>query len=225
MEAKQTYRISVSTIEKFRRYMVGASDYDTYKSVIESILGKRSQNDKTSIGTSFYSIIETYKQIQTPPHKRMYDGIRFSKKLCAPAIEYKKQHPNLIHEISLSKLYQTEYFDLKIYARIDSIEGSIIRDTKLRFSPFDFMADYYPSYQWRFYLDMFGLSTFYYDIFELIDYKRIDREGNVIASDIVAHDPHLCHAYTDMKSDIDILVNDFAKFIDTNHLTLLLKKQ
>ena len=52
------YKLSVTTIEKFRRYVVGASEYDTEQALLEAIKGVFTGNDKTRTGSCYHKIIE-----------------------------------------------------------------------------------------------------------------------------------------------------------------------
>lgn len=52
------YRISVTSLEKFRRYLEGVSSYDTEEALLETLSGEFKGNAYTRIGTAFHNVVE-----------------------------------------------------------------------------------------------------------------------------------------------------------------------
>jgi hypothetical protein len=151
-----------------------------------------------------------------------YEGITFSAEQVAPALWYKEQHPHMISEVPSKKLYLNKYFDVLVSGRADVIEGQFVRDAKAKFrSPT--VKEYADSYQWRFYLDMFNSPAFYYDVFEIQNYRYLvnNRLPDV---DIIPYEPIECLPYEGMIEDLNTLVTDFARFMTIQNYTHLLKQ-
>jgi hypothetical protein len=216
-----TYRVSVSVLEKFRRFREGLTQYDTEGALLDAITGKFEGNDKTMIGGAFHKIIEKYNR-DFVSGELFTDGIFFSQDQAQVAVNYRNEHKKMIKEVSISKNYDAGNIIIQVSARADGVEGLCIRDAKTKFSP-PSATEYFNSYQWRFYLDMFQVPVFYYDLFEITNYTGIynNRLPGVV---IVPYEPFECLAYEHMAEDVNQLVRDFAQYIRIKNFTHLLKQ-
>lgn len=119
-------RVSVTTLEKFRRYMNDESSFDTEESLIESLKGLFIGNDKTRFGSAYHKIIEgdfyTSDEDVVIVNSEANHFV-FSMEQSSPAIEFKASHPLMVHEMNVSKVYETVYFPIQVSGRIDGIEG------------------------------------------------------------------------------------------------------
>lgn len=233
--------IRVTQIEAFRRWLE-QSEYDNYEisedSVIESITGKFEGNEYTRIGTAFHSIVETGKpvcsrvdagereflyygkpQVEPVPAGRSFciDGhdVVLDIAQCKVALEYRDEHPQAFHEYRTYK----DYGDCVVTGCADMIDGTEIRDIKTKYSaPRD--ADYINSCQWRFYLEMFGLDTFRFDLFVFEGYK-LDKHGyDVRGLPLVRHTPAItCYRYAHMEEDNRRLLTSFLDWCEARKLT------
>lgn len=212
------YRISVTTLEKFRRFTVEASPYDTEAALIETIKGIFLGNDKTRTGEAFHGLIEG--EYSSEANGFLSKGILFTPTQARPAFEFKKLHPSMIHEINVRKVYLIPGHEIMITGRMDGLEGIQIRDTKTKFRSID-MQEYADSYQWRFYLDMVELDVFYYDVFEVKGFEALP-----LRPDVQFCDPEtLClYRYDSMQEDCLTLLNDFMKYIHDRNFYHLLKQ-
>jgi hypothetical protein len=219
------YRVSVTTIEKFRRYMTEASSLDTEDALIQSIKGIFEGNDKTKVGTAFHKIIEG--DVQRLPGKNfLADGISFTYAQARPAIEYRKRHPKLFQEQNIRQVFETARFPIQVTGRVDALEGLYIRDSKTKFRNID-IREYIDSCQWKFYLNMMGAHTFFFDVFEVKGFDKLhncqDRLELGESVSIIAHDPIECIAYPEMEDEIVSLLHDFLDYIDNRNLSQFLK--
>lgn len=216
-----TYRVSVSILEKFRRFREGLTQYDTEEALLDAITGKFIGNDKTKIGGAFHKIIEKYNR-NFVSGELYSDGIFFSQDQAQVAVNYKNEHPEMVPEVPIFKKYDAGDIIIQVSARADGVEGLRIRDAKTKFSP-PLPTEYYNSFQWRFYLDMFEVPVFYYDLFEVTNYTGIynDRLPGVT---IIPYEPFECLAYEHLAEDVHQLVRDFAQFIQIKNYIHLLKR-
>ncbi|MBS4060284.1 MAG: hypothetical protein KG029_07800 [Bacteroidetes bacterium] len=213
------YRIAVTTLEKFRRMVDNVSDWDTEQSLIESLTGKFTGNDKTRLGNAFHKIIELPFTLNG---SLTVEGITFTPEQAQPAIDYRNAHPHMIHEVPAKKIYHTKHMEFTVSGRADGVEGLEIRDAKCKFS-YPGWGEYYTSYQWRFYLDMFEAHTFWYDVFEVRGYKGTDPSGR-FEGQIVPHEPFPCMRYEMLANDVQNLAEEFAHFMTIKNYTNLLTK-
>lgn len=203
--------IRVTQLEKFRRFINDVSSYDTEQGVIDTICGDFKGNEYTRVGTAFHSIIETGE-----PHYADLDngcvidvddhGVMFDAKQIQTALDYRNEHPNAFHEIRQHK----DYGRAVVTGCADMIDGLEIRDIKTKYSiPID--ADYINSCQWRYYLDIFGLDVFHFDLFVFHGYNKDKHGYDVRGLELIPHTPPItCYWYDGMETDNGILVNEFV---------------
>lgn len=228
-------RISVTTLEKFRRYMCEASPFDTEESLLESLRGEFTGNDKTKTGGAFHQIIEgdyTRREDNLIYVKSEKDKTEFlfHPDQAEPALQYRKDHPFMVHEMKVSKVYQTSRTEIQVTGRVDGAEGLAIRDAKTKFRPFT-VSDYLNSFQWRYYLDMLDSEVFYYDIFEVVGFPGLPTDfmgvplppPHKIECDIIGHPEIQCLAYRDMHYDIVDLLELFLSYLENREIMHLLK--
>lgn len=196
------------------------SDYDTEASLIESLTGKFVGTDKTRLGSAFHKIIEL--PFAFNGSLTTVDGITFTPAQAQPAIDYRNAHQQMIHEVPTKKIYHTRHMELMVTGRADGVEGNELRDAKTKFS-YPGWGEYYSSFQWRFYLDMFDGVAFWYDVFEVRGYKGTDASGR-FEGQIVPHEPFPCLRYEALPNDVQNLAEEFANFMTIKNYTNLLTK-
>lgn len=246
MEQTSKPIIRVTQIEAFRRW-IQQSEYDNYEiseqSVIDSITQEFSGNEYTRIGTAFHSIVETGqpvsekvsagtrkftyygKEMEEPvPCGRKFDidghDVIFDVPQCKVALDYRAEHPQAYHEIR-------EYRDFGkaiVTGCADMIDGTEIRDIKTKYSvPKD--TDYINSCQWRYYMELFNVTTFHFDLFVFNDYK-LDKHGyDVRGLQLTRHDPITVYRYPGLENDNANLLNDFLDWAGTRNLIKYLLKE
>lgn len=222
--------VRVTQIEAFRRWMY-QSEYDNFEiseqSVIDGITQEFTGNEYTSIGTAFHSIVETGQPVseKVPAGVREYtyygkpvtepvpcgrkfdiDGhdVIFDIPQCKVALEYRAEHPDAFHEI---RSYM-EYEEAVITGCADMIDGIEIRDIKTKYSvPKD--SDYINSCQWRYYMQLFNVDTFHFDLFVFNDYK-LDKHGyDVRGLQLTRHEPITVYRYSGLEQDNANLLHEF----------------
>jgi len=217
--------VSVGTIEKFRRFMAGTSDWDTEASVIEAIEGKFKGNEKTNIGKAFHSIIEKYgrDELLLPELVDPETSVTFTAEQAQVALDYRKREP-AEREVPSSKVYQARNLEFKVTCRTDALQGFLVRDVKVIFKEFDHKVYKYfeNSSQWKFYLDIFEAAAFYYDVFEVKGFSGLynNRLGN---AQIIAHDPFNFLPFDTMQEELYDLVKFFGDWVELRNLTHLFK--
>ncbi len=221
------YRISVTTLEKFRRYMKGVSSFDTEESLIESLKGLFTGNDKTKFGSAYHKIIEGEFKSDTNSVFVISDNVLFSftEQQAAPALKFRNDHPLMVHEMSISKMYDTAFFPIQVGGRIDGIEGREIRDTKTKFRSID-VLEYMDSSQWKFYLDMLDIDIFWYDLYEIRRFNDLPNTNTIIIPEevqVIYHQPIKCDRYENMHDDLTSLLNDFLDYMHHKNFLHLLK--
>lgn len=227
----QVYRVSVTTLEKFRRYMAETSSFDTEESLVEALEGKFEGNDKTKTGHAFHAIIEKPQAITRSSFKgEMYavsEGIGFPEQAYNAAMEYRSQHPLMVNEIPVSKIYNAGKHQILVSGRVDAIEGVHVRDAKTKYRAPSDISDYTDSCQWKFYLDILGLKVFHYDVFEVKRFKELVPHSDGICYlekvEIVPHDAITCLSYLTMNAELCYLTERFIEYIEYRNLFHLLK--
>lgn len=199
--------------------MVEASPYDTEQSLLESIQGIFLGNDKTKTGGAFHKLIEGDFSSET--NGFLADDILFTSKQAKPAFDFKRQHPTMIHEVSLNKIYRLQNgMEVYVSGRIDGIEGVSIRDAKCKFSSVDFY-EYMDSCQWKYYLDILNLNVFYYDVFEVTGFDALPLATDVVFSEVQSL---RLTRYGNMVSDCHQVLNEFFEYIQNRNLWQFLKR-
>lgn len=228
------YKISVTTIEKFRRYLVGASARDTEFELLESIKGVFEGNDLTDIGEGYHKIMEGEAFVadnglivtigRNRNNTSVNTSIFFTADQARPALDFREAHPLMIHEIPVKKVYETKIGPVLISGRVDGQEGRETQDKKCKFRPPVFQ-EYIDSYQWRYYLDMLSTSLFWYDLFEVRGFKALtgSMPYQLHGVSFHAHERLQCVRYPRMSDDCLSLLNDFLDYIDLRGLWQYLK--
>lgn len=232
-------RISVSSLEKFRRYMTEASDWDTEEDLIASIKGEFDGNPKTRCGTGYHKIIEgeytitgEYDKnniqremilVTCDDEKDRLNGRKpfqyiFTDEQAKSAIAFRNNHPLLIYEVAGSKTYKTSRGDIQISLRADGLEGRILYDFKTKYSTYNVM-DYTDSIQWKIYCDVFGLDQFIYDIFRVTKVSGenafVENPGEPFRTtgSFAPVEEISCFVYEGMMAEIQRTLDDFMDYI------------
>lgn len=244
---KQLPLIRVTTLEAFRRFRdeevtyTDADGFDHYveeKDVIENVTGEFKGSAYTRIGSAFHSIVETgkpeCKKLPVEQQTRLFRGkpievdipegrefdidgfkVRLDVNQCKVAMQYRNEHPHASHEVRLFK----DYGEAIVTGQADMIDGLDLRDIKTKYSRIK-DEQYVNSCQWRFYLDMFGLDWFYFDLFLFKGYD-VDKNGyDVRGLQLERYQPAIwCQRYPRMHQDNLDLVHDFLYWCKQKDIT------
>lgn len=229
---KQMYRVSVTALEKYRRWMAGTSPFDTEAMLMEVLRGIFVGNDLTATGDAFHRLVER------PGRGVMVnvDGLQYVRigKIALPiavankALAYHLAHRRAIHEASLQRVYETAHYAVQVVGRLDICEGILPRDMKMKFKPVYDPHEYLDSCQWRFYLDMLDAPAFVYDVFVGHGFEELVDVGHTkFAAGLQVDDPvdFTCYRYDDMRRDLMLLLSQFMEFAERRDIFHLLKPQ
>lgn len=217
------YRISVTTLESFRRYMTEGSPFDTEEKLIESLKGIFVGNPKTQFGSAYHSVLEG-KYYRGRGGNVYAQGYLFTEEQAAPALRFREDHPGNVHEVNVAKIYETDYFNVQVTGRVDALEGLYIRDGKTKFRQIEW-RDYMDSCQWRFYCDMLSADVFFYDVFVIRNFPDDADMQTKFFPDVLIGDAQSfqCSMYAGMRGELHTLLNDFLGFVASRKLWQYLK--
>lgn len=148
-------KASVSAVEALRRWETRVpfenEDEPTWEVFLADL--EAPPNPKMLAGTAFHEALENAEvgevsELEADDY--VFDFSEFDGVIALPTVR----------EVSFAKTYG----NLRLGATCDGL-GSGITDYKLKFSSFD-AEQYMESCQWRFYLDMSGMDSFTYQVFE-----------------------------------------------------------
>lgn len=221
-------RVSVTTLETYRKFLAG-DGRTTQESLIQSIITPFEGNEYTSIGSAFHAIVELGEQaVEELPEMgkfRVTAGGRpviFNEEQVAMALKYRAKLPHAFHEEWIGREFRTPAMPIWVHGRVDVLHGIFIRDIKTKYSAVRY-DDYANSAQWRLYLDLTGLDTFYFDVFEFPGYRKDVHGCDVSALGIRPYGAIEQIRYGGMEDDDRRLVRDFTDFIVRHDLTRYLK--
>ena len=223
-------RISITTLETYRKFLAG-DEWTTQQSLIDSLITPFEGNEYTRIGSAFHAIVEqgesVVETLQDPGKFRVtVEGwpVVFNEEQVAMALKYRSKLPYAFHEEWIGREFDTPSMPIWVHGRVDVLHGTFVRDIKTKYSPVKY-DDYAESAQWKFYLDLTGLDTFYFDLFEFPGYKK-DKHGYDVSSlGIKPYGAIECIRYDGMEQENRQLVCDFTDFIVKHNLTQYLKER
>lgn len=159
-------RISVTTIEQFRRYIAEEIPEEQLQQSIKGIFEPRRY---VALGKAIDAIIEQPKKYYQKKHNLyVYDDLTFERELIDTL--WSKINPNAAWQVKITRDFTIAEKSIEVVGKADQLDGRVVIENKTTWSGYDPMR-YFESYQWRYYLLMFGLPTIKYNVFELYDGK------------------------------------------------------
>lgn len=154
-------------------------------------------NDKMLMGTAWHAVLEN------PPDtidKIERNGFTFSVE-CDKTIILPQ-----VREIRANKTYRVDGFDVTLTGKVDGIDGNLVTDHKLSFRPD--LENYFGSYQWRAYLDIFNADRFNYYVY----HGKEPAEGSkdITISDVSGMS---LYRYPGMEKDLEKGISDLLFFV------------
>ena len=224
-------RISITTLESYRKMLSEKDEWTTQESFIQDLKTPFLGNEYTRIGSAFHAIVEQGESIieklpEDGKFRVTVEGwpVTFNEEQVAMALKYRSKLPYALHEEWIGREFETPAMTIWVHGRVDVLHGLFVRDIKTKYSPVKY-DDYANSAQWKFYLDLTGLDTFYFDLFEFPGYK-IDKHGYDVSSlGIRPYGAIECIRYDGMTQENKQLVCDFTDFIVKHDLTDYLKER
>lgn len=221
-------RISITTLETYRKFLAG-DEWTNQEAMIQAITAPFEGNEYTRIGSAFHAIVEQGESIveeldEMGKFRVTVEGwpVIFNEEQIAMALKYRSKLPYAFHEEWIGRRFDTPSMPIWVHGRVDVLHGIFIRDIKTKYSPVKF-EDYAESAQWKFYLDLMGLDTFYFDLFEFPGYKKDKHGYDVSPLGIKPYGAIECIRYKGMEEENRQLVSDFTDFITKQNLTEYLK--
>lgn len=161
-------------------------------------------NEQMMMGTALHSIFED------PPPRRAssvggWDTIEREGYLFRFECDCEVKLPQ-VREIKARKTFEINGVEVTLTGKCDGVTGNKITDHKLTFRPNP--ENYFSSYQWKAYLDIFNA-----DVFEYIIYHG-SAKGNEISVRDVSH--MKMYRYPEMEDDLKVGVSELLQFIKTN---------
>ncbi|MDA3834479.1 MAG: hypothetical protein PF495_13925 [Spirochaetales bacterium] len=152
-------------------------------------------NDQMRTGTAWHAILENPPaEIETIMRGGFTFRVDCDAELTVPQIR----------EIRASKTYHVDGVDVRLTGGCDGISGNVVTDHKLTFKPKP--ENYFGSYQWRAYLDIYEADIFEYVIYSA---KHDRKTGEVVIHDISTM---RMYRYPEMISDIMGGILDLVRF-------------
>jgi len=224
-------RISITTLETYRKMLSEKDEWTTQESFIEGLIKPFEGNEYTRIGSAFHAIVEQGESVveeldEMGKFRVTVDGwpVTFNEEQVALALKYRNKLPYAFHEEWIGREFNTPSMPIWVHGRVDVLHGTFVRDIKTKYSAVKY-DDYANSAQWKFYLDLTGLDTFYFDLFEFPGYK-IDKHGYDVSSlGIRPYGAIECIRYDGMEKENYQLVCDFTDFIVKHDLIQYLKER
>lgn len=221
-------RISVTTLESYRKLLAG-DEWTTQESLIADLITPFQGNEYTRIGSAFHAIVEQGESVveelpEMGKFRVTVEGwpVTFNEEQVAMALRYRAKLPHAFHEEWVGRVFDTPSMPIWVHGRVDVLHGIFVRDIKTKYSTIKY-DDYANSAQWKFYLDLTGLDTFYFDLFEFPNYKK-ERHGYDVSSlGIRPYGAIECIRYDGMEEENKQLVCDFTDFVTRHNLIQYLK--
>ena len=188
----------VSNVEAFRRFL--HDDDIALECLLADIRGDRQPSELMLAGTAFHKVLEN-----APLGEMEEAGANGFEFTILADIDLAMPE---IRELRASKVYLVDGLPIAISGQVDAIEGNRIFDHKTtgRFDPERFMA----SYQWRLYLEIFGASSFVWNVFVMQPLEDEERRYCISAFYSLSQ-----YRYPGMERDCEALVSEFARFVRT----------
>lgn len=207
-------RISVTTVEQFRKYRDGDI---TFEMLMKSIVGPYEPSRYADLGSAFHSILENPKDgivNSITPFYRV-KGIEFDCFMMQQAIAVMDYSGTF--EVPFTKQYPvlSDNSFVTISGRADQLVGAKAIENKTVWTQYDF-DNYALSCQWKFYLDMFELQAVGYNIFVMSETQSRGIELKSI-------EQFEMHSYPDLLTDLHDLINDMVFFINQQNLSQYFK--
>ena len=230
--SRPTYSISVSKIDAFHKFAHRQTEdneaWNNETNLLATLRGEFKQLESAKYGECFHAIIEgTAKhtffrldEVGGREYGYQWKDIFIPDSQAQHAIAYRDAHALGVPEVAVTKKYWTRDFDLIVTGKVDMLIGNFIRDIKTKYSSPDIQEDYIDSMQWRFYLEMLGLDTFWYDIFQVSGYEVA---ADCLKAKIKPLEPLMLKRYPDMPAECQYAVQDLADYLTFKNLLHLVE--
>lgn len=209
-------RISTTTLESFRLFMLPENDWFNEDELLATIRGEFVPNAKVLLGQAFGAVLEDPDRYRVPGGYRVLprgasEPVVLGDDVMGPALALIDRSVT-VFEAKASKRYGAH----DVVAKADQLRGCHLIETKTTLSTFDF-DKYAASCQWRFMLDIFdGARKCTYQVFCLAEDEH---DGVVSLRSVETFD---LYPYPELHTDCEALVREFESYVDVKWLRGLL---
>jgi len=186
-------RTSVTKLDALHLYQQGVIEFEE---LVKRLRGETIETEAMQFGRAFHKLLEKIDEIEEKDTE--IDGNVFSANDILLIKNNLKYKPALgVPEIKDVKEYNVDGEIVQVSAVADLLVGETVVEYKTT-RYFD-IEKYINSYQWRFYLDIFGASKVVYNIF--VFYNKQLREVRDFTF----------YKYKDLQDDLIFLLQDYVK--------------
>lgn len=207
------FKISVTTIDQFAKYLL--KEEMTDEELITRLTTEFTQTKYTELGTGFHDVLQNplkrHKFFNNNGNIEAYyealNGIQFSEKLihdCQKKIKWDVP----AFEVPISKIYSTNYGDVKVVGRADQLYLNSVQEIKSCWTQYKY-DNYKDSIQWKFYIDMFEVKSCRYIVFQMNDGMEISL-GNIHEFEFFP--------YPNLEQDLHNILNSFLDFLHNKEI-------
>lgn len=169
----------------------------TSDDLIESLLRTSEPNEQMLMGTAWHSILEDPPdEIDTIENGGFTFRVDFDGEIVLPQIR----------EIRATKTYLVDGVEVTLTGGCDGVTATKVTDHKLTFKPNP--GNYFGSYQWRAYLDIYDAN-----VFEYLIYPAVKNGGVVVIKDVISLK---MYRYPQMIDDLVYGIQELLWFIRTH---------
>src|ERR1700761_6963191 len=213
--------VRTTTLEAFRQFIYCASEDKPWinePNLIATIQGVSEAGVKADFGTAGHLLIEDYPQYKTGDVYKVNE-FTFTEEQIKPLVKFHHEHPLMIRETQLARMYHIGGYDLILTGTCDHLEGQVMRDTKFKFSNFD-VSDFIDSIQYKAYLHMLGMKYFVYDFFRVHGFDTLADCHKARISDV----EEMALVWNDsFENDLYRLMGEFMEYVVHRYLLPFLK--
>jgi hypothetical protein len=205
-------RISTTTLETFRLYR---EDVVSEADLVAAIRGEFKPTRNVQLGQAFHSILEKPQDHILVDGRYAADGITFPAEVVSEALEYVDRSG--VFEVKETKDYRVGSQAVTVVAKADQLLGLSGREHKTRWDTYE--PDRYAcSFQWRFYVDVFGLLSLTYVVFLLSEYE----DGRIVLRGV---ETLPLYPYPALAGECHDLLSDFVSYVRLRHLESHLRQR
>jgi hypothetical protein len=204
-------RVSTTTLESFRLYMT--RDFMSEAELLSSIRGEFKPNRVMQLGSAFHSILETPDVCVRPSGDYVADGIVFPGDVVAPCLPLFDRSGAF--EVKATKDFHINGQTWTVVSKADQLVRLDVVENKTKWAVFD-LNRYAESYQWRFYVDVYGAQRVRYNVFCLSEYA----DGEIGLRSIEQFN---LYPYPRLAADCRSLLSEFVEYATKRNLYGFLK--
>lgn len=209
-------RIATTTLTSFDYFLKSEMTTEDY---IQNLFAGFVPTPAMEVGTAYHRLIEKGVEEENKIFVNSGRFLTVKPEIMKPALQYRDQHPNMVHEVKATK----QYGNVTVVAKVDGLEGYEIEEHKTTgyFRP----EAYINSYQPKFYLDVFEADACHFNVFEFAPLSGATAEAMARGINNVNTYRLTVERYDNLQRDCFALVQDFVTFLELNKITHIFDKK